>query len=141
MQMGVNHFGHVLLTELLLPLIKRAVDISGVTMGEKGKIISNIDKMLYNKQSIFVICCTWDNSGSKPRIINVSSIASLSGNIDKNTIELYTKVIDASVMKIALDSLRTLYFMICCSISLLFQTDSSTRKVVPLANSLSSGIL
>ena len=42
MQMGVNHFGHVLLTELLLPLIKRAADISGVTMGEKGKIISSM---------------------------------------------------------------------------------------------------
>ena len=31
MQMGVNHFGHVLLTELLLPLIGKAADISGVT--------------------------------------------------------------------------------------------------------------
>ena len=58
MTMGVNHFGHVLLTELLIPLMKRA--------GE--------------------------NSGSKPRIINVSSTASLSGNIDKNSIEFYTKV-------------------------------------------------
>ena len=57
MTMGVNHFGHVLLTELLMPLIKRAAD----------------------------------NSGSKPRIINVSSTASLSGNIDKNSIEFYTK--------------------------------------------------
>ena len=104
MQMGVNHFGHVLLTELLLPLIKRAADISGVTMGEKGKIISNIDKNDVQQSSIFVNCRTWENLGSKPRIINVSSIASQSGNIDKNTIELYTKVIDASVKKIALFS-------------------------------------
>ena len=58
MTMGVNHFGHVLLTELLMPLIKKAAE----------------------------------NSASKPRIINVSSMACLSGTIDKNSIEFYTKV-------------------------------------------------
>ena len=54
MQMGVNHFGHVLLTELLLPLIKRAADISGVTMGEKGKIISNMTRCCITSERVFL---------------------------------------------------------------------------------------
>jgi len=57
MQFGVNHLGHFLLTELLLPMIKKA----SLT------------------------------PGFKPRIINVSSLAGLSGTINHRKLELYTK--------------------------------------------------